>query len=214
MIRPKPVKPGPGQESAWDYPRPPRLPPVLRHLLPAAPHPHRSTSVDRRKPWSGRYDCPGVAERRPGQGWCAPRAHGSWLFRASRRPGQCLLPQLEFERNPTHRGTAFSLRNPARRRHSLDGHLAAAAGSRPGRRAAGVGDPGSWVRQRAVLASVAPGRTSRRCYDIPNGNGSSSHRGNSCAGRTLRNCRDHRHRPGVRGPSRRAAVAIPRRAYA
>jgi len=27
MIRPKPVKPGPGQESAWDYPRPPRLEP-------------------------------------------------------------------------------------------------------------------------------------------------------------------------------------------
>ncbi len=25
MIRPKPVAPGPGQESVWDYPRPPRL---------------------------------------------------------------------------------------------------------------------------------------------------------------------------------------------
>ena len=24
-IRPSPVKPGPGQESVWDYPRPPRL---------------------------------------------------------------------------------------------------------------------------------------------------------------------------------------------
>lgn len=25
MRRPKPEKPGPGQESVWDYPRPPRL---------------------------------------------------------------------------------------------------------------------------------------------------------------------------------------------
>jgi uncharacterized protein (DUF427 family) len=25
MNRPKPIKPGPGQESVWDYPRPPRL---------------------------------------------------------------------------------------------------------------------------------------------------------------------------------------------
>ena len=24
-IRPRPAKPGPGQESVWDYPRPPRL---------------------------------------------------------------------------------------------------------------------------------------------------------------------------------------------
>ncbi len=27
-MRPKPEKPGPGQESVWDYPRPPRLEPV------------------------------------------------------------------------------------------------------------------------------------------------------------------------------------------
>lgn len=25
MFKPKPIKPGPGQESVWDYPRPPRL---------------------------------------------------------------------------------------------------------------------------------------------------------------------------------------------
>ncbi len=25
MFRPQPIKPGPGQESVWDYPRPPRL---------------------------------------------------------------------------------------------------------------------------------------------------------------------------------------------
>ncbi|HZJ28193.1 MAG TPA: DUF427 domain-containing protein [Acidimicrobiia bacterium] len=29
---PEPVPPGPGQESAWDYPRPPRLEPVTRRL--------------------------------------------------------------------------------------------------------------------------------------------------------------------------------------
>ena len=28
MLRNQPVKPGPGQESVWDYPRPPRLEPV------------------------------------------------------------------------------------------------------------------------------------------------------------------------------------------
>ncbi|MEM9789372.1 MAG: DUF427 domain-containing protein [Planctomycetota bacterium] len=28
MSHPKPMKPGPGQESVWDYPRPPRLEPV------------------------------------------------------------------------------------------------------------------------------------------------------------------------------------------
>lgn len=27
------VEPGPGQESVWDYPRPPRLEPTTRHLL-------------------------------------------------------------------------------------------------------------------------------------------------------------------------------------
>jgi uncharacterized protein (DUF427 family) len=28
MMRPQPEKPGPGQESVWDYPRPPRLEPI------------------------------------------------------------------------------------------------------------------------------------------------------------------------------------------
>lgn len=32
MSRPKPIKPGPGQESVWDYPRPPRLEPAGRHI--------------------------------------------------------------------------------------------------------------------------------------------------------------------------------------
>jgi uncharacterized protein (DUF427 family) len=31
--RPAPVPPGPGQESAWDYPRPPRLEPVAERLV-------------------------------------------------------------------------------------------------------------------------------------------------------------------------------------
>ena len=30
--RPHPIEPGPGQESVWDYPRPPRLEPVTRRL--------------------------------------------------------------------------------------------------------------------------------------------------------------------------------------
>ncbi len=32
MIRPRPVRPKPGQESVWDYPRPPRLEAVTRRL--------------------------------------------------------------------------------------------------------------------------------------------------------------------------------------
>jgi len=32
MLRPKPEKPGPGQESVWDYPRPPRLEPAGVHI--------------------------------------------------------------------------------------------------------------------------------------------------------------------------------------
>lgn len=32
MKRPKPVKPGPGQESVWDYPRPPRLEDTSKHI--------------------------------------------------------------------------------------------------------------------------------------------------------------------------------------
>jgi uncharacterized protein (DUF427 family) len=32
MGRIQPVRPGPGQESVWDYPRPPRLEPVARRL--------------------------------------------------------------------------------------------------------------------------------------------------------------------------------------
>jgi uncharacterized protein (DUF427 family) len=31
-MRPKPAKPGPGQESVWDYPRPPRLEPVSKRV--------------------------------------------------------------------------------------------------------------------------------------------------------------------------------------
>jgi uncharacterized protein (DUF427 family) len=32
VIRRKPGRPGPGQESVWDYPRPPRIEPTARHL--------------------------------------------------------------------------------------------------------------------------------------------------------------------------------------
>lgn len=32
LFRPEPVKPAPGQESVWDYPRPPRLEPVDERL--------------------------------------------------------------------------------------------------------------------------------------------------------------------------------------
>lgn len=32
MLRPKPIKPGPGQESVWDYPRPPRLEPCGKRI--------------------------------------------------------------------------------------------------------------------------------------------------------------------------------------
>lgn len=32
MNRPQPIQPGPGQESVWDYPRPPRLEPSSRHI--------------------------------------------------------------------------------------------------------------------------------------------------------------------------------------
>jgi uncharacterized protein (DUF427 family) len=31
-MHPIPIKPGPGQESVWDYPRPPRLEPVTKHI--------------------------------------------------------------------------------------------------------------------------------------------------------------------------------------
>lgn len=31
-MRPIPTKPGPGQESVWDYPRPPRLESITRHI--------------------------------------------------------------------------------------------------------------------------------------------------------------------------------------
>lgn len=32
MLRPQRIEPGPGQESVWDYPRPPRLEQTSRHL--------------------------------------------------------------------------------------------------------------------------------------------------------------------------------------
>ena len=32
-MRPKPIAPGPGQESVWDYPRPPALEPVDREIV-------------------------------------------------------------------------------------------------------------------------------------------------------------------------------------
>lgn len=31
-MRPQPTPPQPGQESVWDYPRPPRLEPVVKHI--------------------------------------------------------------------------------------------------------------------------------------------------------------------------------------
>lgn len=31
-MRPRPIEPGPGQESVWDYPRPPRLERVSKHI--------------------------------------------------------------------------------------------------------------------------------------------------------------------------------------
>jgi uncharacterized protein (DUF427 family) len=31
-MRPQPIPPQPGQESVWDYPRPPRLEPVSKHI--------------------------------------------------------------------------------------------------------------------------------------------------------------------------------------
>lgn len=33
MRRPRPIEPGPGQESVWDYPRPPRLEPSDSHVV-------------------------------------------------------------------------------------------------------------------------------------------------------------------------------------
>jgi uncharacterized protein (DUF427 family) len=32
-LKPQPVQPGPGQESVWDYPRPPRVEKSTRHIL-------------------------------------------------------------------------------------------------------------------------------------------------------------------------------------
>ena len=32
MLKPQPIKPGPGQESVWDYPRPPRLEDSSKHI--------------------------------------------------------------------------------------------------------------------------------------------------------------------------------------
>jgi uncharacterized protein (DUF427 family) len=32
MIKPRRIEPGPGQESVWDYPRPPRLEPTSKHI--------------------------------------------------------------------------------------------------------------------------------------------------------------------------------------
>lgn len=31
-MRPQPIQPAPGQESVWDYPRPPRLEPTAKHI--------------------------------------------------------------------------------------------------------------------------------------------------------------------------------------
>ena len=32
MRKPEPTRPGPGQESVWDYPRPPKLEPTSKHI--------------------------------------------------------------------------------------------------------------------------------------------------------------------------------------
>jgi uncharacterized protein (DUF427 family) len=48
MIRPKRVEPGPGQESVWDYPRPPRLEEIDRHIRIVF---NGVTMVDTRHAW-------------------------------------------------------------------------------------------------------------------------------------------------------------------
>jgi uncharacterized protein (DUF427 family) len=46
--RPRRIEPGPGQESVWDYPRPPRLERTTRHLTVVV---HGVTVADTRRGW-------------------------------------------------------------------------------------------------------------------------------------------------------------------
>jgi len=47
-VKPKRTEPGPGQESVWDYPRPPRLEPVSKHIEVVF---NRETIADTQRAW-------------------------------------------------------------------------------------------------------------------------------------------------------------------
>jgi uncharacterized protein (DUF427 family) len=64
MLRPERIEPGPGQESVWDYPRPPRLEQSDRHVRVV----HRGVVVaDTRRAWR-------VLETSQAPGWYLPPA--------------------------------------------------------------------------------------------------------------------------------------------
>lgn len=82
-----PIEPAPGQESAWDYPRPPALVPSTRHVLVTVDGPaaDRATVV---VDTTGAYR---VLETSHPPSWYLPRAdvRPGTLARSDRRPTTC-----------------------------------------------------------------------------------------------------------------------------
>ncbi len=96
MTRPVPVPPGPGQESAWDYPRPPRAQPdgrlvvvVLggqevcrtRRAVRVLETSHPPTWYLPRDDWA-----PGALRPAPGSSYCEWKGAAAYLDVVARRP--------------------------------------------------------------------------------------------------------------------------------
>ena len=120
MSRPRPIPPGPGQESVWDYPRPPRLErssSAIRVVLGGV------TIIDTDRSWKVSETAspptyyldpeefiPGVVHPVPGESWC------EWKGRAA------YSDLVAGDR--TARQAAWYYPRPNHRYAALAGHLA------------------------------------------------------------------------------------------
>ncbi len=89
MSRPKPIPPGPGQESVWDYPRPPRLErstatiQVVLGGVTIAETNHSFRVLETASPPTYYLDpadfVPGVVQPATGESWCEWKGRASYV---------------------------------------------------------------------------------------------------------------------------------------
>ena len=155
--RPEPVVPGPGQESVWDYPRPPRVEPVAERLRVVVDGDRRSPTRRRacaswRRP-ARRSTTSRRADVRTGPTAAQPRTDASASGRAWRRTGR--YDDGAGRRDRERRAGRTPSRCPATSRSRTTSRSTPAASTRrgsatSGRRPQPGGFYGGWVTSRIV----------------------------------------------------------------